>query len=244
MVDRRALLGLVAGLAGLAFGVGSVVAGVPALAVAAAGSALLAGAASLLLLQGIQEAERRAAGATALVKLLDIPTTARADAGALVDADTGLPDQRFFDLAMENRIAAARRHLWPTTVVLLEATLQPASEMGRMRVEALAAVARLLRRTLREADIACRVGPTSFALVLEDTSEEGGVWTAERIQVALAQDVSQVRRLAAGVASYPTHGLGADEVLARAQAALTRACAGEPGRGLGHVEVAQADSGH
>ena len=54
-------------------------------------------------------------------------------------------------------------------------------------------------------------------------------------------DESYVRRLAAGVASYPTHGLQADEVLARAQAALTRACAAEAGRGLGQVEVAQPD---
>jgi hypothetical protein len=77
--------------------------------------------------------------------------------------------------------------------------------------------------------------------VLEDTAEEGGVWTAERLQIALAQDVSIVRQLAAGVATYPTPGRVADDVMARAQAALTRACAAEAGRGLGQVEVAQAD---
>ena len=241
MVDRRALLGLVAGLVGLAFGVASVVANMPSLAIAAAASALVAGAACVMVLQGLQEAERRAAGATALIKLLDIPSAARASAGGLLDEETGLPDNRFFELAVANRVAAARRHLWPTTVVVFEARLRPELGAGHQRSDAIVGIAALLRRTLREADIACRLGPLTFGLVLEDTTEEGGVWTAERIQVGLASEASQVRRLAAGVASYPTHGLEADEILARAQAALTRACAGEAGRGLGRVEVAQGD---
>jgi diguanylate cyclase (GGDEF)-like protein len=241
MVDRRALLGLLSGLAGLAFGVGAAVFDRPALGVAAAACCLFTTAAALLLLQRAQAAERRAVGTAAVVKLLDLPAPAREAAPSLVDDETGLPDDRFFDLAVEGRVAAARRHLWPVTIVLLEITVAPDIKGPRSHAEAVAAFSELLRRTLRDSDIACRVGPLSFGLVLEDTAEEGGVWTAERLQIALAQDVSQVRRVAAGVASYPTHGLAADEVLARAQAALTRACAAEAGRGLGQVEVAQAD---
>jgi diguanylate cyclase (GGDEF)-like protein len=241
MVDRRALLGLLSGLAGLAFGVGATVLDRPALGVAAAACCLTTTIAALLLLQRAQDAERRVAGAAAVVKLLDLPDAAREEAPSLIDDETRLPDDRFFDLAVEGRVAAARRHLWPVTIVLLELTVAADSRGARAHAEAVAAFSELMRRTLRESDIACRVGPLSFGLVLEDTAEEGGVWTAERLQIALAQDVSHVRRVAAGVASYPTHGLAADEVLARAQAALTRACAAEAGRGLGHVEVAQAD---
>ena len=113
MVDRRALLGLIAGLAGLALGTGAVVVHLPVLAVAAAGCALLAGTASVVLLQ--------------------------------------------------------------------------------------------------------------------------------RLQAATSHHKALVSRLAAGVASYPTHGLLSDDVLGRAQAALTRACASAQGHGLGQVEVAQAD---
>jgi hypothetical protein len=47
--------------------------------------------------------------------------------------------------------------------------------------------------------------------------------------------------LAAGVASYPTHGLAAGEVLARARSALNRAVAADSGHGLGSVEVAAVD---
>lgn len=241
MVDRRALLGLFSGMAGLAFGVGAAVLDRSGLGVAAACASLLTTVAALLLLHRLQAAERRVAGAAAVVKLLDLPTPAREEAVSLVDAETGLPDDRFFDLAVEGRVAAARRHLWPVTVVLLEIGVAPDARGARPEADAVVSFAGLMRHTLRESDIACRVGPLTFGLVLEDTAEEGGVWTAERLQIALSQDVSRVRKLAAGVASYPTHGLTADEVLARSQAALTRACAAEAGRGLGQVEVAQAD---
>jgi hypothetical protein len=43
------------------------------------------------------------------------------------------------------------------------------------------------------------------------------------------------------VASYPSHGLRPDEVLARAESALIRACAAEAGHGLGEVEVAHVE---
>ena len=241
MVDRRALPGLIAGLAGLAAGVGALVLERAELTVVAAGCAFMAGAVSVFQVRQIRDAERDAAGSAALARLLDLPRTPRGDSVELLDQETGLPDLPFFTLALEGRVAAARRHLWPVTVVLLEIGLAPECETGRSRAEAVAGFADLLRRTLREADIACRTSTTRFAVVLDDTAEEGGVWTAERIQVAVSHDVSKVRRMAAGVASYPTHGLDAGDVLTRAQAALARACASPTGRGLGHVEVALRD---
>ncbi|HEV7888381.1 MAG TPA: diguanylate cyclase [Acidimicrobiales bacterium] len=239
MVDRDALLGLVAGLAGLAFGVAAAVMNVAGLAVVAAACALVAGGASVVLVRRLHDAERDLAGATALMKLVDLPAPAREEARSLVDPETSLPDRQFFDLAVEGRVAAARRHLWPVTIVLLEIGLDDLD--GRHRREAAVAFTGIMRRTLREADVACRLGPTTFGLVLEDTSEEGGVWTAERLQIALARDPARIKTLAAGVAGYPTHGLRADEVLVRAREALRRACSADPGRGLGQVEVAQAD---
>lgn len=245
MVDFRVLPGLSAGLAGAMAGVGAVVLGEPVLAALAAVCALVAGAASVLLLHRVHQAEEapRSGGEgspppSASSGLVDGGV---AGADSPVDAETGLPDERFFALAVEGRVAAARRQLWPVTVVLLEVGLGPGCQAGRDRREALAAFAALVRATLREADVACRTGDTTFGLVLENTGEEGGVWTAERLQIALAQDVSRVCRLAAGVATYPSHALRADEVLRRARGALARAAAAEAGRGLGQVEVARAD---
>ena len=241
MVDRRALPGLAAGLGGLAAGVGAILLEAPLLAAAAAVLSLLAGTISVVHVRHLRAVERDAAGSAALARLLDLPRSPRVETCDLVDPESGLPQIAYFNLALEGRVAAARRHLWPVTVLLLEIGLTTDCTSGRAHSEAVAAFADLLRRTLREADIACRTSETGFAVVLDDTAEEGGVWTAERLQVALAADVSKVRHLAAGVASYPSHGLEAGEVLGRAQAALARACASPPGRGLGQVEVALPD---
>lgn len=239
MLDRRALPGLAAGMAGLASGVGAVVLQVPLLAMAAAACALVAGSSCVVQVHRVQRAEREAAARSAVTKLLDLPQSARDRAAGLLDHETGLPDGRFFELALEGRVAAARRHLWPVTVVLLRLGLEPESQLGQGRSKAMTTVASVFRNTLREADVVCRTGETAFALVLEDTGEEGGVWVAERLQAAVAERAGGVGRLAAGVASYPTHGLRSDDVMAGAQAALTRACAMEGGRG--RVEVALPD---
>jgi diguanylate cyclase (GGDEF)-like protein len=238
MVDRDALFALFAGLAGLVFGVGAAVLDMPGLAVVSAACALGAAAAAIILLRRLHDAEGDLAGAKALIKLADVPAPARQEPRVMVDPETALPDDHFFALAVDGRVAAARRHLWPVAIVLIEVGLLGE---GRHRRDALAAFAGVMRRTLREADVACRLGPSTFGLVLDDTSEEGGVWTAERLQIALAREPAHVRTMAAGVASYPTHGLRAEEVLARAKSALERACAADPGRGLGQVEVAKAD---
>lgn len=237
-MDRRALPGLFGGLAGCAFAVAGAVLASPVLTVVAAACALVAGASSLALLERARLAEKRAAIAIAeLATLRELEMTGPMPPRTVLDPDTGLPDMRFFEVAFETRIAAARRHLWPITVVLLEFTPHPEHRLS----DAIGSFTVLLRTTLREADVACRIAPRTFALLLEDTNEAGGVWAAERLQVALARDEVGAQGLAAGVASYPTHGLQAAEVLARSRAALNRAVSVDSGHGLGSVEVAAID---
>jgi diguanylate cyclase (GGDEF)-like protein len=237
-MERRGLAGLLSGLAGCAFGAVAAVAESPVLTLVAAVCALGAAASSLALLQRARLAERRAAVALAELGArsrldLSVPNHTR----SVIDPETGLPDARFFELALEGRIAVARRRLWPLAVVLVELDQGPAQP----RAEALASFAVLARRTLREADVTCRLGSGTFGLLLEDTNESGGVWAAERLQAALARDRADGRRLAAGVASYPTHGLEAEQVLNQARGALARACAAATGKGPGPVEVARVD---
>lgn len=253
-MDRRLVPGLVAGLVGLACGVAAAVWSSPVLAVAAGFCSLLAGTAAVLAVRQAADAEERMNGEadSAALRHLELFTGPGAAMipQSLLDHETGLPDDRFFELAVEGRIAAARRHLWPVTLVLLEldAPADPEPDPGPFdgaprppAPEHLADFSRILRRTLREADIACRIGSDRFGLILEDTAEEGGVWTAERIQVGLARSAPGVRRLAAGVSTYPSHALRVDELLTSATAALDRACAAEQGHGLGQVEVARAE---
>lgn len=237
-MDRRALPGLCGGLAGCFFGVVGAVVGSPIITVIGAACALLAGASSLALLDEARRAERRAAIVVAeLATLQEIQASGPPQNRTVLDPETGLPDVRYFEVALEGRMAAARRHLWPVSVVLLEFTPHPDHRLN----EAIAAFTTLMRHTLREADVVCRIAPRTFGLLLEDTNEAGAVWAAERLQAAVAKDTVGAEGLAAGVASYPAHGLKASEILVRARGALMRAVAADSGHGLGSVEVATVD---
>ncbi len=206
-------------------------------------AALLAGGGALLGSAPMALAGAAAAAASAVL-IVVVRAGARAKdrrktatAPAVVDVDTGLPDNSFFEVLLEGRVATARRRLWPLALVMIE--IQPVAAVGLFTV--------LLRRTIREADTACRIGPTTFAVLLEDTGDTGGVWAAERIQIAAAKErdaapAGTELRVAAGVAAYPNHALKADQLLVAAESALERArghC--PPDRGLGAVEVARAD---
>ena len=240
-MDRRALPGLIAGLAGCGLAVLGAVAGSPVLAVLAAACALGAGGSVVLVVDRLRRAERHAAlAAVEATTLREANAVVPQAPSPLVDPETGLPDGRFFELALETRVSAARRHLWPVSVVLVEVTPHPEHRLP----DAVAAFNALLRSTLREADTICRLGPRTFALLLEDTNEAGGVWAAERLQAAVATDAIGARRLAGGVAAYPTHGLTAADVLGRARSALARAAAAAPLHGVGVVEVATIDALH
>jgi GGDEF domain-containing protein len=142
---------------------------------------------------------------------------------ALHDPESGLLNEAYFLVALPNRVASARRVLRPLSVALLalgDADARP----GRCRPSLAAQVAVALLETLRESDTACRTNDGGFALVLEDTPEDGAIWTIERARRLLI-DSGEKLTLWAGVASYPAHALEAPDLLVRASAAL--ALAGE-----------------
>lgn len=148
------------------------------------------------------------------------PTVASPDSGpasALTDPLTGLFSEDYFDVAIEARIAAARRHLRPVGVVVLEVV--EGLRVGRTQPGDPKRVATAIKETLREADTACRRRDGHFALLLEDTPETGAIWTAERIRRFLA-DRDPTLTMWAGVACYPAHGFDADGLLALAEEAL------------------------
>ena len=51
--------------------------------------------------------------------------------------------------------------------------------------------------------------------MLEDTAENGAIWTVERIRRRITADAPGLT-LWAGVACYPAHGFDTDEILDRA----------------------------
>jgi GGDEF domain-containing protein len=234
--------GLVLGALAVAAGVAAAVADAPALGLAAGILGLGGvGVVSLRARAAADAADRRQADAEARADTLAeeltaaraaIPepeaTTAGADdvtllaleEDALADPETGLFGEPYFEVTVHARVAAARRHLRPVAVVLVDvATGVRAGEPAPLDP---AAVATALRSTLREADTTCRLDDGTFGLVLEDTPENGAVWTVERLRRTIASEHAGVT-LRAGVACYPAHAFDSGELRDRASAALTAA---------------------
>ncbi len=138
----------------------------------------------------------------------------------LTDPVTGLFSESYFDVALEARIAAARRRLRPVALVLLDIVQGLADAGGGPADSAL--VTNALRRTLREADTACRLDDGRYALVLEDTPENGAIWTIERVRGHLSES-GIIHTVWAGIACYPAHAFDRNEILTQAHAALAQA---------------------
>ena len=135
----------------------------------------------------------------------------------LLDEETGLFGESYFMVSVEQRISAARRHLRPVSVALIEIVTDPAAPTPGF-ADPLAITA-ALTETLRDADTACRLGDGRFAVILEDTPENGAIWTIERMRRRLAETTEDCT-LWAGLSCYPAHGFDTPEILAQAEVAL------------------------
>jgi diguanylate cyclase (GGDEF)-like protein len=258
-MDRRLALSIGAGFASLAVGVAVGVFDMPELAVVAGLLGLLAAIGATALGARTRTAEEQLHEMTvdrarlrreldALAAIFAEEATRRnsadddaavdgAEAEPLVDSVSGLLEQQFFKVIVQQRVAAARRQLQPVSVVIFEL-----DGVGRSDIEtqnqALGVLGAVVRRTLRECDAACRIGDTMAAAVLEDTAEAGAVWAAERVRGTLhGSPVGDSLTISAGIACYPSHALNAPELVDQAGRALEAARA----RGRDHVEIAQPD---
>ena len=99
----------------------------------------------------------------------------------------------------------------------------------------ISSLGQVVTRTLRESDCAFRISNNTFAAVMDDTSEAGAVWAAERVRGVLHTGVLAGRvTVCAGVACYPSHALESNELIESSRGALENAKA----RGVDQVEIA------
>jgi hypothetical protein len=136
----------------------------------------------------------------------------------LRDAESGLLNEAYFAAALPNRVATARRVLRPLSLALL-ALGEPGGGATRCAPEIARDVAYALLQTLRESDTPCRRTDGGFALILEDTPEDGALWTVERVRRLLGERGVQTT-VWAGIAAYPAHALEARDLVERADRAL------------------------
>ena len=260
MRDGRLLLAVTGALGALCAGVAGVIAQAPSLGVLAGASGMAAGAAGIALAAGLRRSDdhiesisqelvtiRRELSAVSemLAEATHQMTAPEADEGIdetysaagmepAFDPETGLYDERYFTVLVQQQVAAARRSLRPISIVLFEVDrMHDADETSRE--QALAVIGDVVRRTLRESDSACRLGELMIGAILEDTSEAGAVWAAERVRgTLLASPIGDTLTVSAGVSCYPTHALGAVELVEAASVALDEARS----RGRDRVELA------
>ncbi len=241
MLDRRLIVCVSAAVAALCCGVFAVVADQAAWGVAAGAAGVIAGVAGAALGAQLRVAddalktskrdqmrlgrEIDALSATLEEELTRTngPETPREKAEHAFDPATGLYDERYFAVLVQQQVAAARRSLRPLSVVIFEIDgLGDTDEATR--AQALGVVGDVLRRTLRESDSACRLGDLMIGAILEDTPESGAVWAAERVRgTLLGSPVGDALTVSAGVACYPSHALGAAELVSQSGLALEAA---------------------
>lgn len=168
------------------------------------------------------------------VEMEEDVTAERNEPDALTDPATGLYTENYLMVALDARIAAARRRLRPVALALVEvaADLAGGSPSAGDPVD----VSEAIRSTIRAADTASRFGDGRYAIVLEDTPENGAIWTIERLRAALVSAHPNYT-VWAGVACYPSHAFNVDEIMQQASNALNQAREWRQDR----IEVATSD---
>lgn len=162
---------------------------------------------------------------------------------AITDPLTGLANRRRFVEALEAELSRAER--FDTDLAVVIADLDDFKNVNdsfghEVGNDVLRAFANLVGETLRDVDVAARLGGEEFAMLLPQTDLEGGMTLAERIRGSFAATPIMTpdgRKLyvtgSFGVASYPPTGT-VDGLLRAADGALYRAKAA----GKNRVELA------
>jgi diguanylate cyclase (GGDEF)-like protein len=164
-------------------------------------------------------------------RIVEMEEFEQTERSARTDALTGLANRRVFNETLDAEIRRSRRYRWPVTILMLDLDhfKDINDSYGHMLGDlVLERVGGILRHAVREADVPCRFGGEELAIVLPETSREGGYAVAERIRRRVEQafqgrpidgsDISMT--VSAGLATFPEDGLHADELLARADEAL------------------------
>jgi diguanylate cyclase (GGDEF)-like protein len=127
---------------------------------------------------------------------------------AAIDAETGLPNARYFRTRLESEWAAARRRAGALSVIAVECYGDAA------------AVARALRETARMQDVVCRTADLQFMLICIDTELAYAEKAAARIQKSVAE---QDLGVSLGVATLDSTISSVDDLIDRALSAARAA---------------------
>jgi diguanylate cyclase (GGDEF)-like protein len=147
---------------------------------------------------------------------------------SVTDALTGLLNRRYIEARLSEEIKRSNRHGFPMSFMMLDVDHfksyndqfgHPAGD------DALRTVGRVIRETLRGADVAARFGGEEFSILLPQTTGDEAVAIAERLRVNLEEAHFPHRRVTAsiGVASCSAELCGSADLVSAADKALYEA---------------------
>ena len=175
--------------------------------------------------------------------LANLRNLAIAELRAATDSLTGLPNKRIVGDTLKRMLAYASRTSTPMALLMLDLDhFKNINDRFGHPVgdQTLASVGAVLRSTLRASDFSGRNGGEEFAVILPETDRLGAVAAAEKIRAAIAEiaipGVDVQITVSLGVAVYPDHGIGAEQLERLADSALYVA----KRTGRNRVEVAAA----
>lgn len=138
----------------------------------------------------------------------------------IIDSDTGLFSQVFFDASLVKRISAARRGLRPLSIAVADVVLAVGTE--QIHPAPARPVANVMIDVFREADTLARSDDGLYLILLEDTPENGAIWTLERLRRKIAEDLPG-HTLWVGLSCYPAYGFDGNQLADQARRALDSA---------------------
>ena len=148
------------------------------------------------------------------------------------DSLTGLYNHAHISRRVEEELASARRYHESVTILMFDLDHfktvndtygHPAGD------KVLLGVADMLRRNIRESDIAGRYGGEEFTVILPQTRKPGGAVIAERLRKTISEAQFPLPQgnvgvtVSVGLSNYPEDAMDAAEVIDRADQALYQA---------------------
>lgn len=164
-------------------------------------------------------------------KVVEMSEFEQTERSAITDPLTGLFNRRYFRTVMLREVRRSRRYSLTFSLLMLDLdAFKPVNDgFGHMFGDVvLQRVARLVRRAVRDSDVACRFGGDELSIIFPETDRLGAYTVAERIrrqvEVAFASRPVGEREVpmtvSGGIATFPDEGPDAAAMVGRADETL------------------------